>query len=71
MYGNTKDNILNTTLFFQNASDVAYICIDSVENLYVYFIYKFQQFGNDFTNVGLGFIQNLLGKVITINKIFN
>lgn len=36
MYGNAKENTLNTTLFARNVSDMSYICIDAMENLYVY-----------------------------------
>lgn len=56
MYGNAKENIFNTTLFLQNASDVLYSCIDGAENLYVYSMYKYELFGYDDTNVILGFI---------------
>ena len=54
MYGNTKENVLNTTLFAGNISDTSYICIDAVENLYVYSMYKYDLFGRDNTNVILG-----------------
>jgi len=56
IYGEVKDNILNTTLFLKNVSDVAYVCLDGAENLYVYFMYKYELFGYDNTNVMLGFI---------------
>lgn len=70
MYGNTKENILNSTLFLQNASKAAYTCIDGAENLFVFAMYKYELFGFDQTNLILGFIQNLLGNILTINKIF-
>ena len=71
MYGSTKENVFNTTLFLQNVSDVLYNCIDGLENIYVYQMYRFELFGNDLDNVFAGFLQNLLGNIITINRIFN
>lgn len=70
MYGDTEQNVLNTTLFLKNVSDVSYVCIDALENLYVFAMFKYDKFGQSNTNVILGFIQNLLGKVLTINKIY-
>lgn len=70
MYGNFKENTLNTTLFLRNASDVSYFCLDAAENLYVYAMYKFKLFGYNWTNLLLGVIQNTLGKILTINKIY-
>ena len=70
MYGDVKNHILNTTLFMRNISDVSYICIDALENVYVFSMFKFELFGMDWINVLLGFIQNLLGSVLTINKIY-
>jgi hypothetical protein len=71
MYGNAKENTLNTTLFLGNVSNMFYVCIDAGENLYVYSMYKFDLFGRDRTNVMLGSIQNLLGSILTINKIYS
>lgn len=70
MYGNLKDNILNTTLFMGNISDVSYVCIDALENLYVFSMYKFELFSYNNLNVLLGFIQNGLGSILTINRIY-
>ena len=70
MYGDTKNNILNTTLFMRNISDVSYVCIDALENLYVFSMLKFELFGLDWINVLLGFIQNVLGSVLSINKMY-
>lgn len=70
MYGNTKENILNTTLFLRNVSDVMYVCLDAGENLYVFSQYKYDLFGRDNTNVLLGALQNFLGSILTINKIY-
>jgi hypothetical protein len=70
MYGNAKENTLNTTLFLGNVSNMFYVCIDAGENLYVYSMYKFDLFGRERTNVLLGGIQNLLGSILTINKIY-
>lgn len=47
-----------------------YICIDGAENLYVYTMYKYDLFGRDNTNVILGYLQNLLGNILTINKLY-
>jgi hypothetical protein len=54
MYGTTKENTLNTTLFLGNVSNMNYDCIDAGENLYVYSMYKYDLFGRDNTNVLLG-----------------
>jgi hypothetical protein len=54
MYGNFKDNMLNTTLTLRNVSDVSYVCLDAAENLYVYAMYKFKLFSYDWTNLLLG-----------------
>ena len=70
MYGNAKQNTLNTTLFARNISDMSYICIDAMENLYVYNMYKYDLFGRDNTNVVLGALQNLLGNILTINSLY-
>ena len=70
MYGRFKDNILNTTLLMLNVSDVSYDCIDTGENLYVYTMYKFKLFGYSWTNILLGVLQNTLGRILTINKIY-
>jgi hypothetical protein len=70
MYGNFKDNMLNTTLFMRNFSDVSYLCLDTGENLYVYSMYKFKLFSFSWTNVLLGVLQNSLGRILTINKIY-
>lgn len=56
MYGTFKENTLNSTLFLRNVSDVSYVCLDTAENLYVYQMYKFRLFGNDWTNVLLGYL---------------
>lgn len=70
MYGDAKQNVLNTTLFLGNFSDTSYICIDAAENLYVYTMYKYDLFGRDNTNVILGALQNLLGNILTINSLY-
>jgi len=70
MYGDAKQNVLNTTLFLGNVSDMSYICIDAAENLYVYTMYKFDLFGRDRNNVVLGALQNLLGNILTINSLY-
>jgi len=70
MYGDAKQNVLNTTLFLGNVSDMSYICIDAAENLYVYTMYKFDLFGRDKNNVVLGALQNLLGSILTINSLY-
>ena len=71
MYGTVKENTLNSTLFLRNVSDVSYVCLDAAENLYVYSMYKFKLFGYDWTNVLLGYLQNMLSNVIRISKINN
>jgi len=71
MYGDVRDNMLNTTYFISNISDVSYSCLDAGENLYVYAMYKFRLFGEDWTNVMLGYLQNLLKMTLSINKINN
>ena len=69
MYGNFKQNVLNTTLFLSNVSDVSYVCLDALENLYVYSQYKFKLFGFDWTNLLLGGLQNALKAIIPLTKI--
>lgn len=56
MYGNAQDNILNSTLFLKNVSDLSYICLDALENNYVYWVYKLDSFGRDFTQIMLGWL---------------
>lgn len=70
MYGDLKDNILNTTLFMQNISSVGYVCVDALENIYVWSMYKFELFSFNYVNVVLGFVQNVLGNILTVNKIY-
>jgi hypothetical protein len=69
MYGNTKNNILNSTMFLRNASDLSYICLDALENNYFFWIYKIDSFGRDPTQITLGALQNVLGNVLNINKL--
>ena len=66
MFGNFKENMLNTTVFAGNASDVMVVCVDAGENLFVWTQYKFETFGNKWNNVMLAGIQNILGRVLTI-----
>ena len=68
MYGNAKNNVLNTTLFLKNVSDLNYICLDAAENNYVFWVYKIDSFGRSTTQILLGWLQNVLGNVLTINK---
>ena len=49
MYGSVKNNVLNTTLFFKNISDLSYICLDAQENNYVFWVYKIDSFGRSTT----------------------
>lgn len=42
LFGDTRDNTLNFTLFLQNVSLVSYSCIDATENLFVWSIYKYE-----------------------------
>jgi len=69
MYGNLQNNILNTTLFLKNVSDLSYICLDATENSYVFWVFKIDSFGRDFTQIMLGGLQNVLGNVLSINKL--
>ena len=43
-YDNITYAIFNTTLFIQNTSNVAWICLDSIENLHEYIQYKIEAF---------------------------
>ena len=56
MFGDARDNTLNFTLFLQNVSLVSYSCIDGLENLFVWSVYKYEQFGNNFNNVLLALL---------------
>ena len=69
MYGDLKNNMLNTTLFLKNVSDLSYICLDALENNYVFWVYKIDSFGRDQTQIVLGALQNILGNVLSINKL--
>ena len=42
LFGDTRDNTLNFTLFLQNVSLVSYSCIDATENLFVWSVYKYE-----------------------------
>lgn len=66
MFGDFRNNVLNTTLFMGNVSDAVVLCVDATENLFVWTNYKFETFGNSINNFFLSGIQNLLGKVLTI-----
>lgn len=70
MYGNFKEHVLNTTLFAKNISDTGYFCIDAVENLYVYFMYKFKQVNYDWINLILGMLQNFFQQSVYILAIY-
>lgn len=61
--------MLNTTLFLKNVSDLSYICLDAAENNYVFWVFKMDSFGRDFTQIMLGWLQNVLGNVLNINKL--
>ena len=69
MYGSVKNNVLNTTLFLKNISDLNYICLDAYENNYVFWIFKLDSFGRSTTQILLGWLQNVLGNVLSINKL--
>ena len=69
MFGSAKNNVLNTTLFLKNVSDLNYICLDAMENNYVFWVYKLDSFGRDTTQIILGWLQNVLGNVLSINKL--
>lgn len=61
--------MLNTTLFLKNFTDLSYICLDAAENNYVFWVFKMDSFGRDWTQIALGALQNVLGSVIRINKL--
>jgi len=54
MYGDLKQNMLNTTLFLKNFTDLSYICLDAAENNYVFWVFKMDSFGRDWTQIALG-----------------
>ena len=68
MYGNLKNNMLNSTLFLKNVSDLSYICLDAMENNYVFWVYKADSFGRDLTQITLGYMQNVLANVLLLNR---
>lgn len=70
MYGDFKQNVLNTTLFAKNISDTAYFCLDAAENVYVFFMYKLKLFNYDFLNLFLGFLQNFFKQMVAIFRIY-
>ena len=54
-YGNGTENTFNSTLFVQNTTDVAYICTDTAENMYYFWLTKSDQFPT-MTEFSLGFL---------------
>ena len=71
MYGNLRQNVLNSTLYLNNASNMNYVCLDAMQNIYVWVMYKYNLFNMDFTQVMLGGLQNVLGNILTIQKIYS
>jgi hypothetical protein len=59
-----------TTLLIQNISNHLWICNDMLRHVYWWVNYKLIVFGGA-TNFATGFFANMLGKVISINNIYN
>lgn len=58
----------NSTLFIQNTTNTLYICTDTAENLYHFYLWKLEQFPS-FSDVTLGFLQNLLANAMRLQAI--
>jgi len=69
-YGDTRDNILNTTLLVRNASNHMMVCMDALENFLVVAGNKGSRFIT-FTNWITSFFQNLLANIINLNNVYN
>jgi hypothetical protein len=69
-YGNTEDNVYNTTLYLANASNVMLVCIDGFENLYAKVIYKQALFTGN-TGILTAFLQNLIGNLLNVKNILD
>ena len=54
----------------QNTTNTAYICTDTLENLYFFAKFKRKQFPNN-NDLALGFLQNLLANVLRLTAINN
>ena len=59
---------MNSTLFVQNTTDVLYICTDTAENMYYFWLTKREQFPS-MSDFSLGFLQNLLSNGIRLKQI--
>jgi uncharacterized protein YjbI with pentapeptide repeats len=67
-YGNTEDNVYNTTLYMANASNVMLVCVDAVENLYANVVYKKTLFTSN-TAILTAFLQNMIGNLLNVKNI--
>ena len=68
-YGDTDDNIFNTTKLISTITSKLLVCAYMVENLYDYAEDELVVFAS-ITNYGLSFFQNLLANVVNINYIY-
>lgn len=68
-YGDTDDNIFNTTGLINNITGKLLSCAYMTEGLYVYAKQQMVIFAS-ITNFGLSFFQNLLANVVNINYIY-
>ena len=48
-YGNASENVFNTTLIMKNFTNDMFVCLDAVENYYIYVDRKLRMF-NDLTD---------------------
>ena len=67
-YADFVETTFNSTLFLQNTTTLAFTCTDAAENLYYFTQVKAEQFPT-WTDLFLGFLQNLLGNAIRLKNI--
>lgn len=67
-YSTAKESTFNSTLFLQNSTDTINICTDTIENIYHFYLWKRKQFPT-FSDVTLGFLQNLLANAMKLQSI--
>jgi hypothetical protein len=68
-YGNTDDNVFNSTRQLSNLTNTMMVCFDTLENMSVWATQRYALFP-DFTTMFMGFFQNLLGSITQMISIY-
>jgi hypothetical protein len=68
-YADHRDYMFNSTYLMRNVSNMAWTCVDAGENFYYFAKARNAEF-TGFTDLMLGFFQNMLGNVIAFNTIY-